>query len=352
MFNQQIAAVASLFLSILICPIGHARPLNVTLKIDPVIQIGEPVTVNISIKNNSVHDQFLIVPSIDRYNPCYTVAFHLRRLASNKEMTKIGNPDIYVGGVKMRANVYLPVMRLSANAETTCRFDLMYDFPSPQKRQLLFNTAGKYEILAKLFSVDNVVIYKPIPSICDSNITTNDRNYVRCDCVRDEIVSPIATFDICEHTNKNEQTAFDALKTLPDEYLLYSPWSFTPEYHKNATAALWTYHLRHQNTILGQRAALPLGVAYLRGCSIEKQGERIIEFIESLASNSHSPLSSVAQGILDVIKQQQTKPGFRANYIPFEQTEKFKKYGPQMLNERRKKREAALRRRNSRTPNR
>ena len=93
-----------------------------------------------------------------------------------------------------------------------------------------------------------------------------------------------------------DQQALKAFETLPCEYLLYAPFSFRFDCHKDALEPLKVFLLEYLDTDLGRRAALPLGVAMSQGL-VQDERHAIVDTLGLFGTGANAELRDTALAI-------------------------------------------------------
>lgn len=241
---------------------------------------GEPLPVRIRVINNSKRDLQILIPEVRRFGPD-TILFGVQAPGSH-QMRAVQRPDIYIGGFKNMPPSALPVKRLSPGESVEYAFSLIYDFPDAQRRKKLFETPGQYVVQATIFEL--------------VDISENAQN-VPYDAKRRAIEAETVVTEIISPESQRDKEALNAMWALPDEYLVYDPFVFRADCHAKSAEKILEYFSSYSDTIYGQRAALPLGIAVAAGIVRDDSGI-IHKAIESLSAKKQLPVHTVASAVL------------------------------------------------------
>ncbi len=276
---------ASVYLAVL-WNIGYAlaaEDIVATLLTPGTVLQGEPLLVTVQIKNVSQEYRSILIPVIRRFGPD-TVTFSVQ-VPGAVQKQSVQRPDIYVGGMKNMPPSALPVRKLSPGEVAEYSFSLVYDFPDAKRRKRLFDSPGRYSVQATVFELVD---------------PASDVNKVPYDARRRAVLTGSSEVEIVHPKSQREKDALHALWNLPDEYLIYEPSAFRSDYHAEAAKRLREYLQNYADTDLGQRAALPLGIAVAEGVVSDDSGV-IRKTIESMSQSKQLQLRATAAAVLEKI---------------------------------------------------
>jgi hypothetical protein len=265
-----------------------AEDMVATLLVPNTVPQGEPLPITVQVKNVSQEYRIILIPVIRRFGPD-TVLFSVKAPDDVKKQP-VQRPDIYVGGLKNMTPSTLPITRLAPGATAVYSFSLAYDFPDAKRRKRLFDTPGRYVVQAKVFElVGDPGEVKEVPY----------------DAQRRAVESESVDVEILHPKSQRAKDALQAMKSLPDEYLIYDPFVFRSDCHAESAKQLKEYFGHYADTEIGQRAAFPLGIAVAEGVVSDDSGV-IRKTIESLSQSKQAQLRSTAATVLEkMIKRKQ-----------------------------------------------
>ena len=258
-----------------------AEDIVASLLVPNTVPQGEPLPIAVQVKNVSQEYRFILIPEIRRFGPD-TVLFSVKAPGDVKKQS-VQRPDIYVGGLKNMPPSALPIKRLAPGETAEYSFSLIYDFPDAKRRKRLFDTSGRYLVQATVFElVEEPGEVKEVPY----------------DVKRRAVESETADMEILPPKSQRAKDALQAMRSLPDEYLMYDPSVFRSDCHAESAKQLKEYFGHYSDTEIGQRAALPLGIAVAEGVVSDDSGV-IRKAIESLSQSKQAQLRSTAATVLE-----------------------------------------------------
>ena len=251
------------------------------LIIENPTNLGEPVQVRLEIKNESTNKREVITPTLEMFSK-KTIVFYLLPPGSNI-FEKIENPCIYIGGLKSQPPPKeIPISIILPKGSISFTFMLDYDFPSIEERNWLFNKKGNYEIKAKLFyPKGSIVGEKTVPSSTPWGQIETPSSII-------EIIPPINIIDV---------EAYNALKSIPDEYLLYAPLVYDKDMHAKSLVAIREFVEKYKSSIYARYGYLLLAYEYLKS---NKKDVLLIERCRELSENKTFPLHMEAKNIYEL----------------------------------------------------
>lgn len=178
-----------------------------------VFLLGEPVELNLVIKNNSSNTVSVLTPSFDRFG-YRTLKFGIRA-PTNDAFVNLVSPNVYLGAAYgMAPPKGFPVTSVLPLQKVTFSFTFDYEFPNVQRRRWLFPIAGAYDVKAEVLLLMQPALGEALVSIDSPRIPVES--------------APLGLI-VAEPEHEIDRQAFGALRKSKHEFLIYAPEQFSSE---------------------------------------------------------------------------------------------------------------------------